>query len=390
MHPQPSLASAASLPEPAWFEIPERAWLIRPGEDDELLPEFLLKQAIAFGGLDLGDPTALQTAADVDARLLQAMGPNIPASVRYKAADLFDFWHTMAVGDYVLSDYKPAQGLLLGRVASLPAYQEGLFGRTYPYVRRVQWLGPLNRANLSTEAAQATYSIRTLNDLGQHLAEIHELHTGERLYGPVELERLARSPVVAGEHFTIQRLGPQRLVYIRHARPWLWWLGAGLLGAALQAGLAWAVLQWVGGPLLWRAAAGLATAASVIGLLVVLRLAFGEAPPGRTVRTVFDRAANQISRNGRRLAGLETARAVSLRSDWRGQDDQWHRVSVILSNGREIRLDRSDDAREMRIAALALTRFLGIPLETATMRSGAGEIDPESILETIVSFGDQD
>ena len=86
--------------------IPDGVWLVRGGINDELVPAFQQKGAIALDWRDVGDLALIPSLEDFKARVFQQFRGNAPEYIRDELTDLLWFVRLIDVGDYVLVDDK--------------------------------------------------------------------------------------------------------------------------------------------------------------------------------------------------------------------------------------------------------------------------------------------
>ena len=171
--------------------IPDGVWLVRGGINDEMVTAFQQKGAIALDWRDVDDLALIPSLEDFKARVFQQFRGNPPEYIRDELKDLLWFVRLIDVDDYVLVDDKFKDEVVIGKVISDVEYNVGLFGSTYPYIRRVKWLKHIARDLFTPEAQQDLYSILPVEDIRSHRREIHKRLTGGEGIINVESERAA-------------------------------------------------------------------------------------------------------------------------------------------------------------------------------------------------------
>lgn len=171
--------------------IPDGVWLVRGGINDEMVTAFQQKGAIALDWRDVGDLALIPSLEDFKARVFQQFRGNPPESIRDELKDLLWLVRLIDIGDYVLVDDKFKDEVVIGKVISDVEYNLGLFGSTYPYIRRVKWLKHIPRDLFTPEAQQDLYSILPVEDLRSHRHEIHKRLTGGEGIINMQSERFA-------------------------------------------------------------------------------------------------------------------------------------------------------------------------------------------------------
>jgi predicted Mrr-cat superfamily restriction endonuclease len=171
--------------------IPDGVWLVRGGINDEMVTAFQQKRAIALDWRDVGDLALIPSLEDFKARVFQQFRGNPPESIRDELKDLLWLVRLIDIGDYVLVDDKFKDEVVIGKVISDVEYNLGLFGSTYPYIRRVKWMKHIPRDLFTPEAQQDLYSILPVEDLRSHRREFHKRLTGGEGIINLESERVA-------------------------------------------------------------------------------------------------------------------------------------------------------------------------------------------------------
>jgi predicted Mrr-cat superfamily restriction endonuclease len=169
--------------------IPDGAWLVRGGINDELVTAFQQKGAIALDWPDIGDLALIPSLEDFKERVLQNFVGSSPDYVRDELRHLLWFMRLIDIGDYVIMDDKRTDEIVAGNVISDLEYNIEVFGTKYPYIRHVQWLKHVARDAFSPDAQQDLYSILPIEDLRSHRYEIHKHVTGEdtiEKFGPYQ------------------------------------------------------------------------------------------------------------------------------------------------------------------------------------------------------------
>ncbi len=158
---------------------PENAWVVRAGDDNELIGTFEEKGVVAIGWAAMGDLTDLKTRNDFKARYQEKLPTHSLHRMQANAGQIYRFAREIAIGDYVLTFDKATRELLIGNIASELKVRPDIVDPSYPYVRRVKWLKRVSRDDFSPEARNSLGSIRTVFRVNAHLPEIHYLATGE-------------------------------------------------------------------------------------------------------------------------------------------------------------------------------------------------------------------
>lgn len=159
--------------------IPKNAWVVRAGNDNELINRIEERRAVAIGWQRMGDLSGLETREEFKTRYREKLPQHSSHRVNINAGQLFRFARKVLVGDYMLTYDKATRELLVGKVTSDIENRPNTFGEGYPYVRSIDWLKRISRDDFSTAARSSLGSSLTVFRMNHHLHEIHRLATGE-------------------------------------------------------------------------------------------------------------------------------------------------------------------------------------------------------------------
>ena len=158
--------------------MPKHAWLVRAGNNNELIEAVEKQAAIAIGWAELGDPVALNSRDDFKSRYTAVYPGQSAARVNVNAGQVYRYTREIALGDYVLTYDKATRELLIGLVSSSVEFNPKLFGQAYPYTRRVNWLKRVSRDNFGVDSRNSLGSSLTVFNLDDYVPEIHQLSIG--------------------------------------------------------------------------------------------------------------------------------------------------------------------------------------------------------------------
>ena len=156
---------------------PERAWMVRAGNNNELADLVEEKNAVAIGWAEMEDLSSLKTREQFKERYREGYPDHSPGRVPVSAGQMYRFVWEMQEGDYVLTYIKASRELLIGVADGPCEYRTDIFSELYPNVRRVRWLKRVSRDDLSAPARNSLGSTLTVFQLDDHLPEIHRIVT---------------------------------------------------------------------------------------------------------------------------------------------------------------------------------------------------------------------
>jgi len=165
---------------------PQRAWMVRAGNNNELADLVEGKKAVAIGWDALPDLSEVGSVDDVKQLYRSGYPEDSPAKVGVNSGQVYRFAHEMQPGDYVLTYRKATREVFIGTGAGPYQFRQGLFPPHYPHVRAVQWIRRVSRDDFSPDARHSLGSLLTVFDMDAHLDEIHRLASGQAPTPPPE------------------------------------------------------------------------------------------------------------------------------------------------------------------------------------------------------------
>lgn len=149
--------------------------MVRAGEGGRLFDQFREQSLVAIGWAQLGDLGALRTREDFAQAVAEQFPGKKPGQLGADAGQTYRFVHEIAVGDRVLTYDSGERVYLVGDVIGGYEYRTE---DDYPNVRRVHWLGEVQRDSLSVSARNSLGAISTLfrlpgevaSEITQHLS----------------------------------------------------------------------------------------------------------------------------------------------------------------------------------------------------------------------------
>ena len=152
-------------------------WMVRAGEGGRLIDEFA-RGYVGIGWSDIGDMNSIRTREEMREKYVVAHPHAKPGQVAGAASMAYKFLRVMKLGDNVISYDPKARDYLVGEVIGEYTYQPNEVG-DYPNIRRVKWLGRVNRDQLDVTSRNSLGSTLTLFAINQDVwAEISSVLSG--------------------------------------------------------------------------------------------------------------------------------------------------------------------------------------------------------------------
>ncbi|UPV75315.1 restriction endonuclease [Halorussus limi] len=155
-------------------------WMVRAGNDNELVDEFTEESIAAIGWEEVGDLSSATTREEVKARYRDANPNHSNYRVAVNAGQLFRFAHVMEEGDLVLTYDKSTRVYHVGTVEGSYLWKPNGYPESYPHVRRVNWSQTVSRDEFSTPVKNTLGSVLTVFSLDDRLDKIETVLSGEQ------------------------------------------------------------------------------------------------------------------------------------------------------------------------------------------------------------------
>ena len=156
----------------------KRVWMVRAGNDNQLVDQVEPKRAVAVGWSAMGALTPLTTRADFALAYRTAYPDHSDARANVNASQIYRYTREIKSGDYVVTYDKGRRQLLIGRVIGPYEFLPSLFSENYPQVRRVDWIKRVSRDDFSEAARNSMGSTLTVFNLDDYLGEIEAVVVG--------------------------------------------------------------------------------------------------------------------------------------------------------------------------------------------------------------------
>lgn len=167
-----------------------RAFMVRAGNDNELVEEFESRSLVAVGWSELGDVSDVRSYDEMKARFnaTDEYSEHNNRRIAQNAGQVNRFALEMEIGHLVLTYDKTEREYLIGEVTSDYEWKPGDHPPKYPHVRRVEWKDTVSRDEFTTSTKNTLGSTLTVFSLDDCLDEITTVLSGEKPEEPEEDE----------------------------------------------------------------------------------------------------------------------------------------------------------------------------------------------------------
>jgi restriction system protein len=168
----------------------ERAFMVRAGNENELVEEFESRSLVAVGWSELGDVSDVRSYDEMKARFNSTgeYSEHNNRRIAQNAGQVNRFALEMEIGHLVLTYDKTEREYLIGEVTSGYEWKPGDHPPEYPHVRRVEWKDTVSRDEFTTSTKNTLGSTLTVFSLDDCLDEITTVLSGEKPEEPEEDE----------------------------------------------------------------------------------------------------------------------------------------------------------------------------------------------------------
>lgn len=148
-------------------------WMVRAGDNNELIPQWQSKQVASIGWADLGNPKSFQFKEKLVEKAHSVYADKKPGTRLSWAGQVWRFYSEIEVNDRVITYSKETREYLLGTVTKAYEYRPDIIDPYYPNVISVSWENKrISRDILSQGAKNSLGGILTIfrvDDWGQEL-----------------------------------------------------------------------------------------------------------------------------------------------------------------------------------------------------------------------------
>ena len=155
-----------------------RGWMIRAGNQNELIELFIDKSLIAIGWKGLDELSEFPSREEVKERYREVYPEHSKSRIAVNAGQLYRFAHVMEADDRILTYDKSSRTYHYGQIKG-PYQYSPEDSEDYPHVRAVDWQGKISRDEFSTPVKNTLGSSLTVFSLDEHLDKIESVLTGE-------------------------------------------------------------------------------------------------------------------------------------------------------------------------------------------------------------------
>lgn len=149
-------------------------WMVRAGDDNELIQPFLEHGIAAIGWPQLGDPKKYSKKEDFLEHSSRAYKTENPLTCSTAANQVWRIAHEPKVGDKVITFFKTKRFYYIGEIMAEHFYAHG---ETYPNQIKVKWYEKIISKDLLSRKSQnslgSTLTFFNVNDSGQEINKLH-------------------------------------------------------------------------------------------------------------------------------------------------------------------------------------------------------------------------
>lgn len=164
-----------------------RGWMVRAGNQNELVDIFVDASLVAIGWKDIPALSEYPSRDEIKECYREVYPDHSKHRTAVNAGQLYRLAHVMQEGDRVLTYDKSSRTYHYGRIDG-PYEWAPEHSEEYPHVRSVEWNGKLARDEFSTPVRNTLGSTLTVFSLDDHLDKIEAVLSGETDLGSDEEE----------------------------------------------------------------------------------------------------------------------------------------------------------------------------------------------------------
>ena len=114
-------------------------WMVRAGDSNELIPEWLKKQVVSIGWHELGDPSRFSNREYLLQEAHRIYSDSPPRSRIVGASQVWRFVHHIKKGHRVITYAKDSREYIIGTVVGEHRHDPNVIGDYYPNTIEVKW-----------------------------------------------------------------------------------------------------------------------------------------------------------------------------------------------------------------------------------------------------------
>lgn len=148
-------------------------WMVRAGEAGFLIDRFR-KENIIVIGWEIGDLSNVRNLVEIKKLVKDKFPDKNEGQVTMTASQIGKFRFEMDKGDYVISYDPQERSYLVGQIISDYLYDPNFYPKNtmeYCDIRKVKWMGEVQRDDLSTSTKNTLGAISTLFSINQEAAD---------------------------------------------------------------------------------------------------------------------------------------------------------------------------------------------------------------------------
>lgn len=154
----------------------KRSWMIRAGDNNELIPIWKEKGIASIGWPQLGDPKQCQSKEEMIDQAAHVYAESKPNSRNSWVNQLWRFSREIQQGDKIITFLKETREYLIGTVTNEHFYNESMGDSAYPNHIQVEWKeAKIDRDTLSQAARNSLVSVLTVFRVDDWGSEIEKL-----------------------------------------------------------------------------------------------------------------------------------------------------------------------------------------------------------------------
>lgn len=157
--------------------MPDAAWLVRAGNDNELVDTFVEAGLVAIGW-PIGDVSMATSRDDVKRAYRETYPDHNSRRVGVNAGQVYRFAHEVDVGDPILTYDKTDREYHVGEITGEYAYDPDDAPDDYPHVRRVEWNERISRDAFPTPVKNTLGSTLTVFSVADRWTTIRAVLEG--------------------------------------------------------------------------------------------------------------------------------------------------------------------------------------------------------------------
>lgn len=153
-----------------------RWWMVRAGDDNELVPVWKEQEVVSIGWPHLGNPYSYKNREELIYKATKIYSEEKPATCRAWANQVWRFSNDVKKGDRVLTYSKDKREYLIGTVTSSFEFNKVIVSQDYPNVLHVKWEEKLIPRDLLSQGAKnslgSTLTVFRVDDWGSEVMKL--------------------------------------------------------------------------------------------------------------------------------------------------------------------------------------------------------------------------